>query len=160
VLARQSGVHPKHLEEMLVVYRYFKECRNCLMHVGGSANANALAASTEVATLDSKALPFKIPQHASLVLNAPVNISLYGAVGFSDIVRRLILTIDSELAASSTAEVMLRARWRSEIGIVQLPADPKRRHSAIARRLTQLGVPRIPTTTALEQVLKADGLVR
>src|SRR5882672_947369 len=38
VAAMRPRVHTTHLEQMMLVYRYFKELRNCLMHAGGRAD--------------------------------------------------------------------------------------------------------------------------
>jgi hypothetical protein len=158
-LMAQQGVHAKHLDEMLVVYRYFKECRNSLMHVGGKATANAVSASSDIAALAATTLPFKIPRHSPVLLNAPVVLDLYGVVGFSDIVRRLILTIDAELTGSAAAEAVLKSRWQQTVGVVGLPSGSKERHSAIVRHMRRLGVRRLVGTTKLEQALKTAGLV-
>ncbi|MBI3207073.1 MAG: hypothetical protein HYZ29_36380 [Myxococcales bacterium] len=159
VLVTQKGVHPKHLDDMLVVYRYFKECRNSLMHLGGRATSTAVTAAAAMAALPTS-VPFTIPKHAALVLHAPVILDLYGTVGFSDVLRRLVLTIDAELTVAVPAEKILLNRWRQEIGVVQLSRDAKKRHSALVRHMRKLGLPTLASTTKLGQALQTAGLVK
>jgi hypothetical protein len=158
-LATQKEVHPKHLNDMLVVYRYFKECRNSLMHLGGRATSTAVSAAADMAALPTS-VPFTIPKHAALVLNAPVILDLYGTVGFSDVLRRLILTIDAELTVAAPAEKVLLNRWRQEIGIVQLSPDPVERHSELVRHMRKLRLPKLASTTKLGHALQIAGLVK
>jgi hypothetical protein len=82
-LRRQANVHGSHLDAMLTVYRFFKECRNSLMHQGGFATQTAIDAAKDVAKLDPKKLPFPIPRHAPPVLGMPVELDLHGIVGLS-----------------------------------------------------------------------------
>lgn len=159
VLVTQKGVHLNHLDDMLVVYRYFKECRNSLMHVGGRATREAVDAAAAIAAIPAS-VPFTIPKHSALVPHAPVILDLYGTVGFSDVLRRLVLTIDAALTVSAPAEKILLDRWRQKFGVVQISSDPKKRHSALARHVRKLGLPTSASTTKLEQVLKTAGLVK
>ncbi len=105
-------------------------------------------------------VPFKIPKHAALVLHAPVILDLYDTVGFSDVLRQLVLTIDAELTLATTAERILLDRWRKEIGVAQLSPDPKKRHSSLVRKLRRLGLPKLASTTKLGQALQTAGLVK
>lgn len=157
-LASRAGVHPRHVEEMLVIYRYFKECRNSLMHVGGRASQQAVDASTAIGGVGG--LPFPIPKHGSLVLEQPVVLDLYGVVGFSDVLRRLVLTLDAELTSTTVAERMLVDRWRKECGVVQCSSQTKKRHAAIRRHLKKVGLPPLPNVAGIEGALKTAGLLR
>ncbi len=159
VLTTQKGVHPKHLDDMLVVYRYFKECRNSLMHRGGRANPLAVGAAAAMAALPAS-VPFKVPSGAALVQDAPVILDLYGTVGFSDVLRQLVLTIDAELSVAASAEKILLDRWRREIGVAQLSPNPQKRHSALVSRMRKLGLPTLTSTTKLGHALETAGLVK
>lgn len=157
-LASRAGVHPRHVEEMLVIYRYFKECRNSLMHVGGRASQQAVDASTAIGGVGG--LPFPIPKHSPLVLDQPVVLDLYGVVGFSDVLRRLVLTLDAELTSTTVAERMLVDRWRKECGVIQGSSQIKKRHAAIRRHLKKVGLPPLPNVAGVEGALKTAGLLR
>ena len=158
-LSTQKGVHPKHLEEMLVVYRCFKECRNSMMHRGGRATSEAVDAAAAMVDLPIS-VPFQVPKHTPLILDAPVVLDLYGTVGFSDVLRRLVLTIDAELTTAAQAEKILLDRWRGERGVVQLSPDLSRRHRMLVRQMRKLGFPSLLSTTKLERALRTAGLVQ
>jgi hypothetical protein len=157
-LASRAGVHPRHVEEMLVIYRYFKECRNSLMHVGGRASQQAVDASTAIGGVGG--LPFPLPRNSPLVLDQPVVLDLYGVVGFSDVLRRLVLTLDAELTSTTVAERMLVDRWRKECGVIQGSSQIKKRHAAIRRHLKKVGLPPLPNVAGVEGALKTAGLLR
>jgi hypothetical protein len=160
VLITQSRVHSNHLDEMLIIYRYFKEYRNSLMHVGGKATSAAVSASADITALAARPLPFTIPRHAALRQDEPLVLDLHSAVGFSDVLRRLVLTIDAELTSTAAAERILLERWRQEIGVVQLPSDAKKRHSALVKKMRKLGMPTLKQMTKLAHALMTAGLVR
>ena len=45
------------------------------------------------------------------ILNAPIQLSLRGVVGFSHIVLKIIATLDAELSRSKDAEKPMAAKW-------------------------------------------------
>lgn len=112
---RKNGL--SQIESLLVCYRYFKECRNCLMHGGGTASQGAEDAFAELAALTNKDLGVRsMPEHHPLSSGAAVELSLRGVVGFGDIVARLIVTMDAELSRCEAAERELRSRWHAAHG--------------------------------------------
>ena len=50
-VAKNSGSKLSHLESYLKVYRYFKECRNCIIHSGGRTNQNLVDAYAAISGL-------------------------------------------------------------------------------------------------------------
>ena len=76
-VAKNSGSKLSHLESYLKVYRYFKECRNCIIHSGGRTNQNRV--------------------------DALVTLSLRGVVGFSQIVIKLVEVLDMEFIKADKA---------------------------------------------------------
>ncbi|WP_147444982.1 hypothetical protein [Corallococcus sp. CA053C] len=159
VLRGQAKVQFGYVEQLLSIYRYFKECRNCLMHVGGKATENAVMASNGLAVTAGTALPFAIPTCLPLGLGDPVVVELRDVVGFSDILLRIVLSIDVELSSSQRAEDALVGQWREKFGKVQMPADAKRRHAKIRRYFGKLGLPPLPKIASLDQLLVDKGLV-
>jgi hypothetical protein len=87
-------------------------------------------------------------------------LDLHGVVGFSDVLRRLVLTIDAELTSTTFAERVLLDRWREEFGVVQTSSEMKRRHATIGRHLKKLGLPQLPHVAGVEGALKNAGLLR
>lgn len=115
------AAHPKNsastLEALMRCYRCFKECRNSIMHHGGVASAAAAAAYQSYSSLSAHDLGLGQPPVCPPVLmGSRTALSLHGVVGFSDVILRLIATLDSELACASAAEDEFRAQWLLKIG--------------------------------------------
>lgn len=94
------------LENYMLLYRYYKEARNCYMHHNVSASQEVVDAYNNylpVATLtdlDTKEVPIIIPP----VLGQPVKLSLRGVIGFSQFVRRILIIADINLIKTSASE--------------------------------------------------------
>lgn len=149
-------VHREKLGQMLVIYRYFKETRNCFMH-RGRADEAAVKAYESVGRV--RDMPFTLPNCTPLIRDEVVVADLHGVVGFSDVLRRLVLTIDSALAASESAEGILVNRWRAECGVVQAPADGAKRLSKVRGGLVSFGLPRLPEVAGIAGALTAARLL-
>ncbi len=130
--------HPKysggHLGELLVVFRWFKETRNAVMHLGGRPTRWAPGAHQRYRTLP--ALPFRVPPIPSTM---PVTLSVtrHDAVGFSDIVQRMLVTLDTELMRSHHAEALLVRRWSTAHRKVEM--TPRTEDRQTWKRLRALG---------------------
>jgi hypothetical protein len=94
-----------HLENYLKVYRFFKECRNSIIHRGGKADQRAIDAYNSTIGMTAADLDVKEVPEMFSVTNADemVRISLRGVVGFSQIVLKLVEVIDAELIKMSKA---------------------------------------------------------
>lgn len=101
------------LENWLKVYRYFKECRNCIIHSGGIANDAVADAFLHVKDLSLSDLSVnEIPQMYQPVNGEYLELSLRGAVGFSQIVLRIVETIDIEFIQSKNAPLYFIKRLK------------------------------------------------
>lgn len=86
-----------HLDNYLVVYRYFKECRNSIVHSGGIASQNLLAAQTNYQSLVKEDIDVvEIPRFIPSTLGMPVELSLRGVVGFTQVILNIVSTLDIE----------------------------------------------------------------
>ena len=94
------------INNLMYCYRYFKELRNCYTH-------NGKLASQRLVDAHRKYLPYATPTALGVkespeikkpILNAPVELTLRGVIGFSYIVIQIILTCDAELLCSQYAE--------------------------------------------------------
>lgn len=151
------------LENLLRCYRYFKECRNCLAHNGGIATPKAVDAYVDflaVATPASLGMT-EVPIHHAAVLDQPVLLNLRGVVGFSDIVLRMIVTLDAELSRSWRAERHLKDQWLRRNGrrYTLKSTNAQDRARQIQRLVAKLRLPRPQQTAALENWLRAENLV-
>lgn len=152
--------HPKNgianLENLLIAYRCFKECRNALMHHGGDADARAVAAWQAYDSLTAATLGVKeLPACPAVVLGAPVSLSLRGVVGFTEIILRLIATYDAEFACSSNAEREFQTRWKQKFKSrpVLKTKDPAERERQVGRLVRKIGFPQPMAAQVVEQYL-------
>ncbi|WP_426336997.1 hypothetical protein ACN9MY_06220 [Pseudoduganella sp. R-31] len=151
-----------HIEKLLVCYRVFKEARNCFTHHGGRANQKTVDAYSSYATetpvtLGLKEKPIMPP---ITVVGSPIELSLRGVVGFSDVVFRLIHTLDAEFAVSSYAEQVFASIWTSKHPTpVTLKSIPAKRHTQLKGMVHACGLPRPTSLASLDTYMQNQGLV-
>jgi hypothetical protein len=95
-----------HLDNLLLCYRFFKESRNAISHNGGIADQkliDAHQAFTQIAKPTDLGIK-EVPLHCVPVLGRPILLNLRGVVGLSDVIIRIISTLDAELSDTSFAE--------------------------------------------------------
>lgn len=152
------------IEGHLKCYRYFKELRNCLVHGNGAANAKLKGAYDEflpVASTTALGLP-EVPVHYLPVVNSKTTISLRGVVGFSNIVQRIIVTLDAEISKFVKSEDVFVDVWKAQFGALPISLRSQNRSGDIDRSLrrlfTELGFP-LPKNLALaKSFCKSHGL--
>lgn len=115
----------------MYAYRLFKEIRNCYMHNGGVVSnkitdsvtgnpwvtvaydeykSNVVAMSATTNALGIEELP-EFPTNFDTSLGSKLHITLRGVVGFSNIMRRIMLTVDSELIRSMITQQHFINTW-------------------------------------------------
>ena len=100
------------IDNYMLCYRYFKEARNCYMHrnfVASQELVNSYTAFQAVATvtnLDIDEVLVIIPP----ILGQPVKLSMRGVIGFSQIIKRIIVISDAWLLRNKAAEKEILAR--------------------------------------------------
>lgn len=149
------------IEELLVCYRYFKECRNSIAHRGASANQATLDAYGDFAGQTAKSLGLaEVPVHHGVSnVGDPVKLNLRGVVGFGEVVLRLIITLDAELSKSQLAEDEFVRRWAAATGRrMTLPGDLKAKAAWIAKGVRKLEIPPPASTLLLLPLLERRGL--
>lgn len=128
--------HCSNLNELnlsMYAYRLFKEIRNCYMHNGGVVSNkitdsvtgkpwitvahdeyqnNVVAVSATINALGIEELP-EFPTDFDTSLGSKLHITLRGVVGFSNIMRRIMLTVDSELIRSMMTEQHFLNMWNN-----------------------------------------------
>lgn len=104
-VAKKSESKLAHLENYLIVYRYFKECRNSIIHRGGMVDQRMLDAYADTLGLTAADLDVKeVPEiFAVSTLDETVKISLRGVVGFSQIVIKIVEVLDTEFIKADNA---------------------------------------------------------
>jgi hypothetical protein len=104
-----------HIDNLLKCFRYFKELRNTLMHRGRKCDGKLYGAQSEllpVATSAQLGMKF-VPTHTPYQQGDPVSISMHGVLGFTDVILRMITTIDAELSKTQIGETHLVSRLKS-----------------------------------------------
>lgn len=102
--------HSKHydyskLDNWLLFYRYFKECRNAIIHNGGQTTNRVVGAYSQIQNLTPSDLDvLEIPQSFSTKVDQPIRLSLRGVVGFSQLTIKIVSTLDVELIKAKNAD--------------------------------------------------------
>jgi hypothetical protein len=131
------------LDSLLWCYRYFKECRNCIIHSNSIASTNAVAAFGRLAGMSAVTLGLtEVPEHNPLTLGHRIRLKLRGVVGFGEVVLRLMTTFDAELAKTDYGERLLVERWKRKYGRRSLSSTSKpRREQQIRKLISHLDLP-------------------
>ena len=97
-----------HLENYLKLYRYFKECRNCIIHKGGVSNQKLVDAYNAIALLTASDIDVnEMPKIESITTQgAPVKLYLRGVVGFSQVLLKIVSTFDIEFIKCNNNETL------------------------------------------------------
>ncbi|MFK4050622.1 hypothetical protein [Acinetobacter venetianus] len=135
------------INQYLIAYRFFKECRNSFIHSDGVVTQTILDKHAELVTIQlTTPLLFRnnfiLP---SLTLGQSIELSLKDCINFATIVRKLICTLDAALSVSITSEAILEQRIRNLISNNSkwnnLPSDPVKREQRIHRILAASKIP-------------------
>lgn len=94
------------LEKYMLLYRYFKEARNCYMHRNFAASQEIIDAYNNFLPVASEAAldVDEVPIIIAPVLGQPVQLSIRGVIGFSQFVRRILIIADINLIKTTAAE--------------------------------------------------------
>jgi hypothetical protein len=145
----------REMETMLKAYRYFKECRNKLIHTGGIVTPDLMNAYNELALVDPKDLCLKGPlQLPVLELGKRISIALPDIVALSNIIHRVIITLDAALAVTQGSEEVLLERIRKILskGKNISKTDVVRRERGIRSLVRKANLPEPKSIILLESV--------
>lgn len=130
------------LENYMLLYRFFKEARNCYMHRGFAASQAIMDAyvayfpKATLSDLDAAEVPVIIPP----VLGQPVRLNIRGVIGFSQFVRRILIISDAFLIMTTAAEDEFLSKkpatWLSRT----LSGDVSRSKCQITRYSNKIGL--------------------
>lgn len=121
------------LENLMRCYRVFKEMRNCYMHQGANASDNLLKAY-EAYKPYSGAKDINMKEELEIppiTAGTPIVPSLRGVVGFSAVLIRILVTLDTKLICSKQAEEIFYKRFKEKH--TTLPSLNPRRDRALAQ---------------------------
>lgn len=169
VLASHKNYSLAQLENLLICFRFFKECRNSLIHRGGRANQDtydSYQAYIAISRPEDLKMKEKPEQIEPVVVGQKVKLSLRGVVGLGDVIIKLVTTLDAELSISAQAENELTLRLRewslSKAGKAKnsLKKDSDARSKQIARILRSLEFPEPSRTDEIEALLLQQGILK
>jgi hypothetical protein len=144
------------MEPMLKAYRYFKECRNKLIHTGGIATKELVTAYAEIAPIDPKNLHLRGPLRLPSVKEGQcISIALPDVVALSNIIHHIIITLDAALSVTQGSEEDLLERIKKVFpkGNKLPTADVGRREGRIRSLVRKAGVPEPLRVALLEKLL-------
>lgn len=148
------------LENYMLCYRFFKEARNCYMHHNFVASQqlidayNAFLPIATISDLDVAEVPIIIPP----ILGQRVELSLRGVIGFSQLVRRIIIISDINLLRTQAAEKELTDRIPRDWNCRTLSSDSVRAKGQISRFSSKAGLLRAVWTEDYKQLLIDKGV--
>lgn len=135
------------IEDQLTAYRYFKECRNAIIHSDGIADQNLLDLHAKLSASQAKhpspfRHPFSLP---APTLGTAIPLPVKDSVLFATVVRTLICTFDAALSIAAAnernLEVRLKAARARSPALLNLPIDPAKRTQRVKRLLVAAEVP-------------------
>lgn len=142
------------LDNLMKCFRYFKEVRNCLMHRGRKCEGKLWGAQSEfipVSTQSALGMDF-VPEHQIANQGDEIHVSLHGVLGFTEVILRIVTTIDADLAATEEGEQVIIARIADSI---QIPT----KLSKLPNLFTTMGWPGAILTPELLGLLRTSGVV-
>lgn len=151
------------LNNLLICYRYFKECRNGFMHSGGLASQSLVDASILYDQLSATDLNIKVkPDYIRFNLNDRIELKIQGVTGFTDIILQIITTIDAELIKSIKAENILISRLNKTVGYKPKGIDklPKGKEKALRSIIQQSGFAKPERLDELEILMKSNNIIK
>ena len=150
------------IEDLLSAYRYFKECRNSLIHHNGSASQKVIAQYNVIRQIPFNQLGLsgnlELP---TPTLNSEVKLSLRDIVALSGMIHRITITLDAALSEAEGCELDLLNRIRMYIQRRKnksIPAGAKRLR-AIEAVVRGAGIPTPANLVALEGLLVSNGIL-
>jgi hypothetical protein len=161
ILRAQTVYRGKELDELLLIYRYFKEARNALVHAGGLATAELVKTygQMQAVTVTSARLT-EIPQHTPPVLGQPQELSLRGVIGFGGVIFHIVATIDAELSQTKAAEREFVERFKQKHGVRDLPKTQPKRSRRVRSLTHKLGFPEPKSVQKIDDLLVTERLIR
>lgn len=153
------------IDDHLSAYRFFKECRNAIIHSEGMVSQEILDWYAKLVAIQMKTTTpfkhaFKLPK---LVIGQRITLDLRDCALFATIVRRLICTFDAALSVSSASEVILEQRLKTLISRTpkwnSLPSDPAKRTQRIHRMLSASRIPEPVNFSNVMAWMQIKGLI-
>lgn len=137
------------------VLQILKELRNCFMHRGRRCDGKLYGAQSEflpVASAGALGMAFT-PDHSTFQIGDPVSLILHGVLGFTDVILRVVTTIDAELSRSVQAEAEIVRRIKAA------KETPIKRADTLRSIFQTFGIQGVVITPDLASLFKASAVL-
>lgn len=94
-----------------------------------------------------------------VTLGNPVTLNLRGVVGFTDVLIKIMVTVDAELSRAERSETLFEKAFRAANRRVMLSATPRRRDAQVKKRCAKAGFPRPLDASAVYDFLRDRRLI-
>ncbi len=150
-----------YIDNLRLVYKYFKSCRNCCAH--GNRKFSSVAETNYEAIKDFTKDDCGVKEFPKIAITKsddPLKLSLRGVVGFYDILIRIINHYDLATADKIGVESELIKRW-NEIPSITLSSVEKRRNRSIRNYMISVNMcpPYVAKTNDIYNFLIANHVV-
>jgi len=152
------------MDKYMLMYRYFKELRNCYMH------NNVITNNRVVTTYNNYISSVKSPSDVAVVelpeiyppvQGQKVKISIRGVIGFSQIIRRIIIISDIKLMMSKFAEqeIINRCHYSNWIKCT-LSGTKSEQIKMINKYFKKIGMPKPTNSLDYKGLLVSGGIFK
>ena len=153
--------HDTHINNLRLVYKYFKSCRNCCAHGNRRFDNKAESNYNSIKGFTKEDCGIKeFPKIAASQQGAPLELFLRGVVGFYDVLIRIINHYDLVAAEKTCVENELLKRWGS-IPARALPSSEEKRNRHIRNYMTSINMcpPYVGKTTDVYSFLLSNNAI-
>ena len=140
-LTKKDRYYPK-IEALMYCFRLFKNARNCYMHNGSIADSRLINSYNNYTSCapDLTQCTSEIPEFYQPTLGNNIQITLRGVVGFSDILRKIMISLDTELMCAVEAENEFISRYKAKHTTLRtLKSDPNAAKRQVIQYVKQCG---------------------
>jgi hypothetical protein len=155
-----------HIQEYLIAYRYFKECRNAFIHSDGKVTQEVMSAQGHFLNILTPTQiifkhSFSTPTN---VLGSKIKLNINDVIFFTRVVKSLIATFDAALSVSLKCELVLENRMKSLTSENNkwdsLPANKIRREQRIHRMLSASKIPEPVSISSVDAWMISKGIIK
>ncbi len=134
----------RQIDALFHCYRVFKEARNCYMHNGSKADKTLVDTYSKYQSFatPSALCVSEVPEFLAPSLGNEIQISLRGVVGFSYILIKILVSLDTELLCAANAEKEFISRYQEKhrvLRVLKSNVDEARRQ--VKQYVQQCGFP-------------------
>lgn len=133
------------LDDFYICFRAWKEARNCITHGGGRANSRFIADAQRLTGIAARGLPpLKwFPALPPLAEGEFIDIPFKDMLAFSEVLRRIVCTVDAELAQTKRGERVFLKRFVADRRHkkYEVPFEKARRHKVISEICRRINFP-------------------